>query len=77
MPIILAVIGVAIIALSDKLQPNHLRKPKLNIYLGSLGGIVWLAGIVLGFINYTIFQAFGLLIISFIVGGLMGVKSGR
>ncbi len=76
-PIILTIIGVVTLALSDKLQPDQLRKPRLNIYLGSLGGIIWLVGVVLGFFNYSILQAIGLLIVSFIIGGFLGVKSGR
>lgn len=74
MAIILIIIGVVMVAASDWMQPNALRKPKLNFYLSSLGGIVWLAGVVLSFVDYKLLHAVLLLIGSFVLGAILRVR---
>ena len=77
MPIALIIVGVFLLALSDWLQPDQLRKPTLNIVLVSLGGILWLAGIVLGFVNYKILYAILLLLGSFALGAILGIRKNQ
>lgn len=72
--LILVIIGVALVALTDKLQPDAHRKPKLNIYMGSLGGIIWFVGVILCFINYSLLYAILILIGSFILAAIVGVR---
>lgn len=74
MAIALVIIGVLLVALSDRLQPDSHRKPKMNMYLGSLGGIIWLVGIVLAFVNYKLLHAVLLLLASFLFGAIVGVR---
>ncbi len=74
MPIVLIIIGVVLVAFSDKLQFDGHRKPKLNIYLGSLGGIVWFAGVILAFVNYKLLHASLLLIASLMLAAIVGVR---
>lgn len=74
MAIALIIIGVFLVALSDKMQPDSHRKPKLNIYLGSLGGIVWIAGVILALVNYKLLHAILLLLASFMVAAILGVR---
>jgi hypothetical protein len=75
--IVLIIVGVLIVALTDRLQPDAYRKPTLNRYLGYLGGIVWLLGVVLAFVNYKLLHAILLLVASFILGGIIGVKPNK
>lgn len=72
--LILVIIGVVLVALADKLQPNAHRKPKLNVYMSSLGGIVWLVGVILCFMNYSLLYAILILIGSFILAAIVGVR---
>ena len=74
LPIVLASVGVLTLAATDRLQPNGRRKPPLNTYIGYAAGIVWLLGIVLGFVNYKLLHAILLPVGSFILGGIAGIK---
>lgn len=77
MPIAIIVIGILIVAITDKLQPDAYRKPALNKYLGYLGGIVWLIGVILAFVNYRLLHAILLLVASFILGRIIAVKPNK
>jgi|GEM_PF-2126406 len=77
MPIILMIIGVILVAATDRLQPDGFRKPPLNRYLGYLGGILWLIGVILVFVNYKLLHAILLLIASFVIGGIIGIKPNK
>ena len=74
MPIVLVVVGVVLVGLADVLQPNTYRKPRLLFYLNSLGGIIWLVGVIWAFFSYELLHAVLLLIGSFIVGALLRPK---
>lgn len=77
MAITLIIVGVLLVAITDKLQPDAYRKPPLNKYLGYLGGTVWLIGVVLSFVNYKLLHAILLLVGSFIVAVIVGVKPNK
>ncbi len=77
MSIVLIFVGVLLVGISDWLQPDQNRKPTLNRYIESLGGIVWLVGVVLAFMNYSILKAILLLVVSFIVGSIILAKPKR
>lgn len=77
LPIVLVILGVVTVALTDRLQPDAYRKPKLNVYLGYVGGILWLAGAILGFFNYKILYAILIIVASFMLGAILGVKPSK
>lgn len=77
MPIVLLITGVLLIAISDWLQPDPYRKPILNQYMSIFGGLLWFAGIVLAFMNYSFVSAIAWLFASFILGAILRVKPSR
>lgn len=74
MSIILTILGVVLVAMSDRLQVNNNRKPKLNIYMSALGGILWLIGIILCFFTYSLPNAALILFGSFVLAAIIGVR---
>jgi multisubunit Na+/H+ antiporter MnhG subunit len=77
MSMVLIFVGVLLVGISDWLQPDQYHKPTLNRYMEYLGGILWLIGVVLAFMNYSIIKAILLLVTSFIVGAIIFAKPKR
>jgi hypothetical protein len=77
LPIALVILGVVIVAFTDKLQPDAYRKPKLNTYIGFAGGILWFTGVVMGFFNYKIWIAILIIFASFILAAIAGIKPNK
>jgi hypothetical protein len=77
MQILLVVVGILLLTFTDRLQPDPYRKPMLNIYLGYLGGLLWLVGIVLTFFDYGLLYSILVLFGSFLLGALLGIKPSK